>query len=73
MNCFAKSQRVATLLSESGDSGECGWGELSATIRSHTATMAKSVDEDMGVCPLLGSHITVSATRLPCVCSTYTH
>ena len=52
-------------MSERGDIGEAGCGDRSAEIKSRAAAMAKSVDEDIGVHPLVGNHTTVSAMRSP--------
>ena len=57
--------RAETLLSERGEIGESGCGDRSAAIKSRAAAMAKSVDEDIGVRPLVGNHTTVSAMRSP--------
>ena len=57
--------RAETLLSERGDIGEAGCGDWRAAIKSCAATMAKSVDKDIGVRPLVGNHTTVSEMRSP--------
>ena len=57
--------RADTLLSDRGEIGEAGCGYRSAAIKSRTATMAKLVDKDIGVRPLVGNHTTVSAMRSP--------
>ena len=64
--------RKATLLSERGEIGEAGCGDQSAAIKSRSAAMAKSVDEDIGVRPLVGNHTTVSAMSSPRVSAMYT-
>ena len=51
--------RAATLLSERGEIGEAGCGNRRAAIKLHAAAMAKSIDEDIGVRPLVGNHTTV--------------
>ena len=45
--------------------GQAGCGDRRAAIKSRAAEMAKSVDEDIGVLPLVGNHPTVSAIRSP--------
>ena len=72
LNIYAIVLRADTLLSERGDIGEAGCGDRSATIKSRAAAiklravaMAKLVDEDIGVLPLVGNHPTVSAMRSP--------
>ena len=57
--------RAETLLSEKGEIGEAGCGDRSAAIKSRAAAMSRSVDEDIGVRPLVGNHTTVSAIRSP--------
>ena len=57
--------RAETLLSESGEIGEAGCGDRSVAIKSRAAVMAKSVDEDIGVRPLVRNHTTVSAICSP--------
>ena len=64
---FALILRAETLLSERGDIGEAGCGDWRAAIKSRAAAMAKSVDEDIGVRPLVRNHTTVSAMRSACV------
>ena len=65
MNISAMVLRADTLLSERGKIGEAGCGDRSAAIKLRAAAMAKSVDEDIGVRPLVGNHTTVSAMRSP--------
>ena len=57
--------RAETLMLERGEIGEAGCCDRSAAIKSRAAAMDKSVDEDIGVCPLVGNHTTVSAMRSP--------
>ena len=57
--------RAENLLSERGEIGEAGCSDWSAAIKSRASTMAKSVDEDIGVRPLVGNHTTVSAMSSP--------
>ena len=64
--------RAATVLSERGDTGEEGYGDRSAAIKSYAAAMAKFVDEDVGVWPLVGNYTTVSAMHPPRVSAMYT-
>ena len=64
--------RVVNLLSERGEIGEAGCGDRRATIKSRAAAMAKSVDKDIGVRPLVGNHTTVSEMRSPRVSAMYT-
>ena len=64
--------RASTLLSEMGYIVEAGCGDHRAAIKSHAVAMAKSVDEDIGVRPLVGNHTTVSAMRSPRVSAMYT-
>ena len=71
LNISAITLRAATLLSERGDMGEAGCGDRSAAIKSRAAATAKSVDEDIGVRPLVGNHTTVSAMRSPLVYEMY--
>ena len=71
LNISAINLRAATLLSERGEIGEAGCGDRSATIKSRSAAMAKSVDEDIGVRPLVGNHTTVLAMRSPRVYAMY--
>ena len=63
MNISAMILRAETLLSEREDIGEAGCGDRSGAIKLRAAAMAKSVDEDIGVRPLVGNHTTVSAMR----------
>ena len=67
LNISAMNLRADTLLSESKDIGEAGCGDRRAAIKLRAAAMAKSVDEDIGVRPLVGNHTTVSAMRSPLV------
>ena len=67
LNISAIVLRAETLLLERRDIGEAGCGDRRAAIKSRAAEMAKSVDEDIGVCPLVGNHTTVSAMRSPLV------
>ena len=57
--------RAETLLLERGEIGEAGCGDRIAEIKSRAAAMAKSVDEDIGVRPLVGNHTTVSEISSP--------
>ena len=57
--------RAGTLLSEREDIGEAGCGDQSAATKSRAAAMAKSVDEDIGVKPLVGNQTTVLAMCSP--------
>ena len=57
--------RAETFLSERGDIGEAGCGDRSAAIKSRATAMAKSVDEEIGVRPLVENHTTVSAMCSP--------
>ena len=57
--------RAETFLSERGEIGEAGCDDQSAAIKSRAVAMAKSVDEDIGVRPLLENHTTVLAMRSP--------
>ena len=57
--------RSETFLSGRGEIGEDVCGDRSASIKSRAAAMAKSVDEDIGVRPLVGNHTTVSVMRSP--------
>ena len=72
LNISAIILRAETLLSERGEIGEAGCGDRSAAIKSRTAAMAKSVDEDIGARPLVGNHTIVSAMRSPLVSEMYT-
>ena len=65
LDIYAMVLRVETLLSERGETGEAGCGDRSAEIKLRATAMAKSVDEDIGVRPLVGNHTTVSAMRSP--------
>ena len=65
MNISAMTLRAENLLSERGDIGEAGYGDWSAAIKSRAAAVDKSVDEDIGVRPLVGNHTTVLAMRSP--------
>ena len=65
LNISAIVLRAEALLSERGDIGEAGCVDRSATIKSRATAMAKSVDEDIGVRPLVGNHTTVSEMRSP--------
>ena len=65
LNISAMNLRADTLLSESKDIGEAGCGDRRAVIKSRAAAMAKSVDKDIGVRPLVGNHTTVLAMRSP--------
>ena len=65
LNISAMTLRAETLLSERGDIGEARCGDRSAAIKSRAAAMAKSVDEEIGVRPLVGKHTTVSAMHSP--------
>ena len=64
--------RASTLLLERGEVGEAGCGERMSAIKSRAAVMAKSVDDDIGVRPLVGNHTTVSAISCPRVSTMYT-
>ena len=65
LNVYAMVLRAETLLSERGEIGEAGCGDRSAAIKLCAVAMAKSVDKDIGVRPLVGNHTTVSAMRSP--------
>ena len=65
LNISAMVLRAETLLSERGDIVEAGCGDRSSAIKLRAAAMAKSVDEDIGVRPLVGNHTTVSVMRSP--------
>ena len=65
LNISAMVLRADNLLSKRGEIGEAGCGDRSAEIKSRAAAMAKLVDEDIGVRPLVGNHTTVSAMRSP--------
>ena len=64
-NITAMTLRAETLLSERGDIVEAGCGDWRAVIKARVAAMDKSVDDDIGVRPLVGNHTTVSAIRSP--------
>ena len=65
LNIFAITLRAETLLLERGYIGEARCGDRRDAIKLLTAAMAKSVDEDIGVRPLVGNHTAVSAMRSP--------
>ena len=65
LNIFAMTLRADTLLLERGDIGESKCGDRRAAIKSRATVMAKSIDEEIGVRPLVGNHTTVSAMRSP--------
>ena len=65
LNISAMTLRAETLLSERGDIEEAGCGDRRAAIKPRAAAMTKSVDEDIGVRPLVGNHTTVSEMRSP--------
>ena len=65
LNIYAMTLRAETLLSEKEDIGEARCGDQRAAIKLRAAAMAKSVDEDIGVRPLVGNHTTVLAMRSP--------
>ena len=65
LNISAIILRADTLLLERGDIGEAGCSDRRVAIKSRAAAMAKSVDEDIGVRPLVVNHTTVSAMRSP--------
>ena len=65
LNIYAMVLRAETLLSERGEIGKAGYGDRSAAIKSRAAAMDKSVDEDIGVRPLVGNHTTVSEMSSP--------
>ena len=65
LNISAMVLRAETLLSERVDIGEAGCGDRSAAIKLRDTAMAKSVDEDIGVRPLVGNHTTVSEMCSP--------
>ena len=71
LNISAITLRAATLLSERGEIGQARCGDWRATIKLRAAAMSKSVDEDIGVRPLVGNHTTVSAMRSPRVSAMY--
>ena len=72
LNIYAMVLRAETLLSERGEIGEAGCGDRSAAVKSHAAALAKSVDEEIGVRPLVGNHTKVSAMCSPCASEMYT-
>ena len=72
LNISANTLRAEALMSERGDIGEAGCSDRIAAIKSRAAVIAKSVDKDIGVRPLVGNHITVSAMRSPHVSAVYT-
>ena len=72
MKISAITLKAETLLSERGEIGEAMCGDRRAAIKSRAAAMAKSVDEDIDVRPLVGNHTTVSAMRSPRVYEMYT-
>ena len=72
LKIYAITLRAATLLSESGEMREAGCRDRSAANKLCAAAMAKSVDEDIGVRPLVGNHATVLAMRYPHVSPMYT-
>ena len=72
LNIYAITLKAATLLSVRGDIGEARCGDRRAAIKLHAAAMAKSADKDIGVCPLVGNHTTMSAMGSPCVSAMYT-
>ena len=45
--------------------GEAGCGDRRAAIKSRAAAMAKFVDEDIVVLPLVGNYATVLVMRSP--------
>ena len=65
LNISAMIFRTETLLSERGDIGEAGYGDRRAAIKLRAAAMAKSVEEEIDVRPLVGNHTTVLAMRSP--------
>ena len=65
LNISAMVLRAETLLLERGEIREAGCGDRSAVIESRAAAMDKSVDEDIGVCPLMRNQNTVLAMRSP--------
>ena len=71
LNISAMVLRADTLLSERGDIGQAGCGDRSAAIKSRAAVMAKSVDKDIGVRPLVVNHTTMSVMRSPRVSEIY--
>ena len=65
LNISAMNLRAETLLLKRVDIGEAGCVDRRAAIKLCDAAMAKSVDEDIGVRPLVGNHTTVSAMCSP--------
>ena len=65
LNISAMVLRANNLLLDRGEIGEAGCVNRSAAIKSRAAAMAKSVDEDIGVRPLVRNHTIVSAMRSP--------
>ena len=65
LNISAIVLRAETLLLERGEIGESGCVYWKDVIKSRAPAMAKSVDEDIGVRPLVGNQTTVSAMRSP--------
>ena len=65
LNISAMTLRAETLPSARGDIGEAGCGDWRAAIKLRAAAMAKYVDDDIGVRPLVGNNTTVSAIRSP--------
>ena len=65
LNISSMVLRAETLLLKRGEIGEAGCGDRSAAIKSCAAAMAKSVDEYIGVRPLVGNHTTVSEMCSP--------
>ena len=57
--------RAENLLSYRGEMGEAGCGDRRDAIKSRAAEMAKYVDKDIGVLPLVGNHTTVLAMSSP--------
>ena len=72
LNISAITLRAEMLLSDRGEMGEAGCGYRSAAIKSRAAAMAKSIDEEIGVRPLVGNHTTMSSMRSPLVSAMYT-
>ena len=65
LNISAMTLRAETLLSEKRDIGETGCGDKRDAIKSCAAAISKSIEEDIGVSPLVGNHTTVSVKRSP--------
>ena len=59
-------------MSERGEIGEAGCGDRRAAIKFRASAMAKYIDKDIGVRPLVGNHTTVSEMRSPRVSAMYT-